>query len=245
MPEPEEQDGTDRLKHALLKPSRGQAVVGALLLVLGAGAVIQVRHVGTNDDYAGLRQPELVQVLNGLNAATRRTERDISDLQRTRDALRSRTERRDTALTQAKAELDALGILAGTLAAHGPGIRITVDMAHDQALTTNQLLDGIEELRDAGAEAIEINDSVRVIAQTSFQDTVDGLEVDGALVRPPYVIDVIGDTDTLATALRVPGGFEDDIGDAGTVRVKRLKDVEITVLRTPARPHFAQPDESQ
>lgn len=239
------QDGASRLKAALVHPSRHQLIVGALMLVLGAGAVLQVRLVNSDDDYSGMRQPELIQVLNGLNAAARRNERALEELERTRDGLRSQTAKRQTALEQAREELTTLGILAGTLPATGPGLRVTVEMPEDEALTTNQLLDGLEELRDAGAEAIEINDSVRVIAQTSLQDTIEGLEIDGALLRPPYVIDVIGDPETLETALGVPGGFKDDIGTSGEVEVERLDDVEVTVLRTPTEPRFAQPLEDQ
>ena len=62
-----------------------------------------------------------------------------------------------------------LGILAGTVPATGPGVTITIDDP-DGAVTRPTLLDGVEELRDAGAEAIEINDSVRVVASTSFTD---------------------------------------------------------------------------
>jgi uncharacterized protein YlxW (UPF0749 family) len=234
-----------RLRRALVHPSRGQAVVAVLLFVLGAGAVTQLRLVGDDDPYAGMRQPELIQVLNGLNAASRRAEREIDDLERTRDALRSRTERRQTALEQARQELTALGILAGTLPATGPGIRITIEV-EDGTLTTNQLLDGIQELRDAGAEAMEINDSVRVVAQTSFDDGIDGLEVDGALLTSPYVIDVIGDPDTLATALGIPGGFKEDVTEGGgEFTIEKLDEVEVSVLRTPAEPRFAKPVEGQ
>jgi uncharacterized protein YlxW (UPF0749 family) len=234
-----------RLRRALVHPSRGQVVVAVLLFVLGAGAVTQLRLVGDDDPYAGMRQPELIQVLNGLNAASRRAEREIDDLERTRDALRSRTERRQTALEQARQELTALGILAGTLPATGPGIRITIEV-EDGTRPTNQLLDGIQELRDAGAEAMEINDSVRVVAQTSFDDGIDGLEVDGALLTSPYVIDVIGDPDTLATALGIPGGFKEDVTEGGgEFTIEKLDEVEVSVLRTPAEPRFAKPVEGQ
>lgn len=234
-----------RLRGAVTHPSRRQVVVAVLLFVLGAGAVTQLRLVGDDDPYAGMRQPELIQVLNGLNAASRRTEREIDDLERTRDSLRSRTERRQTALEQARSQLTALGILAGTLPATGPGIRITIEV-HDGSLTTNQLLDGIQELRDAGAEAMEINDSVRVVAQTSFDDGIDGLEVDGTLLAPPYVIDVIGDPDTLATALGIPGGFKEDVTEGGgDFTVEKLDKVEVSVIRNPAEPRFARPVEGQ
>ena len=56
-----------------------------------------------------------------------------------------------------------LGILAGTVAAEGPGIVVTIDGVDDAAL----LLDTVQELRDAGAEAIQLGD-VRVVASTYF-----------------------------------------------------------------------------
>ena len=65
-------------------------------------------------------------------------------------------------------------MLAGTVPATGPGIRITVEDPEGD-LSLNHLLDGIEELRNAGVEAIEINDRVRVIAQTSFEDDPEGM----------------------------------------------------------------------
>ena len=45
------------------------------------------------------------------------------------------------------------------------------------------ILDTVQELRDAGAEAIQIND-VRVVANTWFADTDGGLSVSGTTVEP-------------------------------------------------------------
>ena len=101
-------------------------------------------------------------------------------------------------------------MLAGTVPASGPGIRITVEDPEGD-LSLNHLLDGIEELRNAGVEAIEINDRVRVIAQTSFEDDPEGVRVDGVILKPPYVIDAIGNPDTLAGALQFQDGFIDDV----------------------------------
>ena len=41
-------------------------------------------------------------------------------------------------------------------------------------MTSSNLLDAIEELRDAGAEAIQINGAVRVVASTDFVDDAPG-----------------------------------------------------------------------
>ena len=71
--------GRDRLRHSLLRPSRGQAIVAGLLGLLAFAAVTQVRSTGQDDAYSGLRQADLIQALNGLQAASRKAERDMHD----------------------------------------------------------------------------------------------------------------------------------------------------------------------
>jgi uncharacterized protein YlxW (UPF0749 family) len=230
-----------RLVRALLHPGRGQVVVAVLLAVLGAAAVTQLRIAGRDDDYAGLRQADLIQALNGLQAASRRTEQDINDLETTRDSLRDSNDKTAAALDQARQELTTLGVLAGTIPAHGQGVRITVTVP-DSHLSLNYLLDGIEELRDAGAEAMEINDEVRVVAQTSFESASGGIDVDGRVLTSPFTIDVIGDPDSLTTALKFPGGFVDDVSlDEGKVSIKQSQRIEVAVTRTAAKPQYAEP----
>lgn len=230
-----------RLRKAFLHPSRGQVVVAVLLAVLGAAAVTQVRITGRDDDYSGLRQADLIQALNGLQAASRRTEQDIRDLETTRDSLRDSNDKTATALEQARAQLTSLGVLAGTLPARGPGVRIIVTVP-DSHLSLNYLLDGIEELRDAGAEAMEINDAVRVVAQTSFESATGGIDVDGRVLKPPFTIDVIGDPEGLTTAMKFPGGFVDDISlDEGKVSIKSSQNIEVSVLHQASKPRYAEP----
>ncbi len=239
-PDPPGRTGVERLRRSFFRPSRGQAVVATLVGVLAFAAVTQVRLAGEDDPYSNLRESELIQTLNGLQAATRKAERDISDLEQTRDQLRSSTQRRTTALEQAQREVRTLGVLAGTLPARGPGIRITVEDPKGD-LSLNHLLDGIEELRNAGVEAIEINDRARVIAQTSFEDDPEGVRVDGLALKAPYVIDAIGNPDTLAGALQFQDGFIDDVQrDNGSVTIKRPDRVDVTVTRTPVQPRYAE-----
>lgn len=232
-----------RLRRALLHPGPGQVVVAVLLAILGAAGVTQVRLAGTDDDYAGLRQADLIQALNGLQASSRRTEADIRELEATRDALRSNNDKTATALAQARNDIDVLGVLAGTVPAHGPGVRIIVTVPESR-ISLNYLLDGIEELRDAGAEAMEINDAVRIVAQTSFEAAEGGVNVDGRVLSSPFVIDAIGDPENLTTALNFFGGFVDDIKvDEGDVKIESSQDIDVSVVRTPVRPRYAEPAE--
>jgi uncharacterized protein YlxW (UPF0749 family) len=242
-------DGRTRLLGALRRPgSRGQAVAAVLLAVLGFAAVTQVRSNGRDDAYVGARQGDLIQYINSLDLASQRAQTEITRLERTREALGNDTQARRTALARARQQAATLGILAGTVPAVGPGVRVTV-ADPTRGVGTNQMIDGLEELRDAGAEVISIRDTrapehtVRVVAQTSMQDTADGgIVVDGKVLKAPYVIDAIGDPHTLATALDFTGGFISEVrGVGGKVTVHELDEVRITTVRTPPTPDYAQP----
>ncbi len=239
----EQPNGRRRLLAAMRRTGfRGQIVVAVLLGVLGFAAVVQVQANGKDDKYVGARQGELIQLINNLSLASQRAQQEVNKLEQTRSSLLNDTEARRTALERARQQADTLGILAGTVPASGPGIRITVTDSTG-GVGTNQLLNGLEELRDAGAEAMEINDTVRVVAQTSLRDAPDGgVIVDGTKVKAPYVIDVIGDPHTLATALTFTGGFNTEVKDAGgKVSVAELDSVEIGSVVAPLQPKYAQP----
>ena len=245
---PPQPTGRARLGEALKKPiSRGQVPAAVLLAVLGFAGAVQVQSIGQDDAYSGQRQEDLIQLLNSLAAASQRTENEIAQLEQTRSSLRNDTNSRQAALEEAQRQANVLGILAGSLPAVGTGIVVTVEDPTG-AVGTDQLLNGLEELRDAGAEAIEINDTVRVIAQTSLTDGENGVIVDGVQLSTPYTIEVIGDSHTLAQALDFTGGFTDvielpDIG--GKVRVRELDNVEIATTRAPSPSEYAEPVENE
>ena len=62
----------------------------------------------------------------------------------------------------------------------------------------------LEELRNSGAEVIEIND-IRVITSTYISDTADGLDCDGTNIKAPFIIRAIGDSDNLQNAVNLAG----------------------------------------
>jgi uncharacterized protein YlxW (UPF0749 family) len=240
--------GRDRLLAALRRPwSRGQLTAAFLLAVVGFASVVQVQAQGRNDDYDGMREEDLVQLLNSLAGASQRAENEIAQLEQTRSSLRSDTSSRKAALDQARQQATVLGILAGTLPAVGPGVVVTV-RDPEEKVGIDQMLNGIEELRDAGAEAIEINNTVRVVAQSSLEDGDGGILVDGTQLSPPYTLEVIGDPHTLSRALNFTGGFVDDIEGPsiqGKVLVEQSQDVEVTTLAESREPKYARPSESE
>lgn len=252
-PEPQEHavsrpTGRQRLLAALKRPgSRGQVAAAVLLAIVGFASVVQVQANERNDDYENMREEDLVQLLNSLSSASQRAENEIAELEQTRSSLRSDTDARRAALEQARERAEVLGILAGTQPAVGPGIVVTVRDPQGN-VGVDQLLNGLEELRDAGAEAVEINSSVRVVAQTALEDGEEGIVVDGTELSAPYTLEVIGDPHTLEEALNIYSGFVDDIegqGVNGSVTIEQSSNVEIATLAEPLDPEYAEPVESE
>ncbi len=235
------QDGRSRLWRAFSRPTRGQVVVGLLLALVGFAGVTQVRSNQVDDTYAGLRQQDLIDILNGLAGTTQRSEDEIQRLEATRDDLQSDTSARQTALEQARKQAQVLSILAGTVPVRGPGVTITVDEVSGQ-VRVGPFLDMVQALRTAGAEAMQINHEVRVVAQTSFEETSGGLVVDGRILEAPFTIDVIGPPDNLVDALRFPDGPQDQFAkdDAAELTFERVPSVDVETVRDLAEADVAQ-----
>jgi uncharacterized protein YlxW (UPF0749 family) len=100
-------------------------------------------------------------------------------------------------------ELERLKMLDGAVAVVGPGVQGTLD----GPVTVLDLHDLINELRNAGAEAIALNGR-RIVASSVIAPMADGsIAVDGAVARPPNIFVAIGDPATLEAALLRPGGL--------------------------------------
>ena len=100
----EKVDGRSRLVKALVKPARTQVVVALILALVGFAGVTQVRANEVDDSFAGVRQQDLIDILNGLAGTTQRAERELARLEQTRDDLQSDSSRRQAALDQAENE---------------------------------------------------------------------------------------------------------------------------------------------
>jgi uncharacterized protein YlxW (UPF0749 family) len=238
--------GRARLFAALrAKPSVGQLVAGVLSALLGFAVAVQVR---ANQDagLSGLRQTDLVSILDDVTARASRLQAEARDLEDTKARVSGGSSGTRAALDDARARSQTLGILAGTLPAEGPGIEFTISDPAGK-VGADVLLDALQELRDAGGEAFEIGavngQNVRVIASTYISDgDHHGIVVDGVGLKSPYRIRVIGDSRTLAGALDIPGGVLDVLNQGNAQgTVTQRADVQIRSLRPAPTPKYAHP----
>lgn len=231
----------NRLRRGLsgLRPTRGHLLTALVTALLGVALVAQVRVA----DEAGLRQlreTELVALLDDVTSRADSLREEVRQLESDRTRLQG-GQGDEAAARAAQERLESYQILAGTVQVEGPGITVRVDDP-GAVITQTMLLDGIQELRDAGAEAIQIG-PVRVVA-SSYVSTDDQGQVvlDGVPLQQPYSIAVIGDPHTLAGAMAIPGGFSDSLRGAGaTVTIIETQHLRIETLHHADEARYAQP----
>lgn len=156
-----------------------------------------------------------------------------------RTELENSSDQAEEARRQTVEKERQLGILAGNVAATGPGITVTVQDAAG-TVRADMLLDAVQELRAAGAEAIQVND-VRVVAGTYLSDGSGGVNVDGNKITRPYRFKVIGNPQDLEPALNIPGGVVQTLEkEQATVVVTREEKIVVDALRPAKQPDYAQ-----
>lgn len=207
-------------------------VVAGLLALFGFALVTQVNAEAEGDRYAGFREQDLVDVLTGLTGTAERAESEIERLEAAREELLDDNRGRSTALSEARSRAESLAVLAGTVPVTGPGVRITIT-EEDGSIAVGSLLDTVQELRTSLAEAIEMNDQVRLVASSAIGTAEGGIVVDGVRLTSPYVIEAIGEPATLEGGLTFTGGPVDTLEDEGArVEVELLDRVDITSVRS-------------
>jgi uncharacterized protein YlxW (UPF0749 family) len=177
-----------------------QVCLSVLLLGIGILAVTQLR---TQRQLHGLAysSDEQAILLSELVEANQRLRTEIKVLATQEAAYRE--ESQGALLEELVAELNRVRMLNGAIEASGPGIHVMID----GSLTALDLQDFVNELRNAGAEAIALDGQRLVVSSVFVVEDKGSIAVHGEPVHRPYRLSAIGDPDTMETALLRHGGL--------------------------------------
>jgi uncharacterized protein YlxW (UPF0749 family) len=197
---------TPRHAFAMHDP-RSQATVAAVAFLLGLLVVVQLRAQTADTGLATKSAQDLTGLVGNLNTQNDRLRTTISGLEKQLAELQSDHSVGASSVEQIQAELGKIRAWAGLDPIAGTGVTITVSGEID-AVGVNDLLN---ELRNAGAEAIAIED-VRVVARTTLSGVPGSLDVGGFLLGDPFRIRAIGKPETLTGSLTRAGGIIAQLG---------------------------------
>ncbi|KAA0940740.1 DUF881 domain-containing protein [Streptomyces apricus] len=193
-------------------------------LGLAAGLVLAALVVTVGAAQARIAAPvvakergELIDRIDRQTAAAEKLEDGIDEL---RDDVGAR--QREALRKHGGDQGELVGILAGAVEVHGPGVKLVVDDAEEadqggegDARETSGFSDTgrvrdrdmqrvVNGLWESGAEAVTINGQ-RLTALSAIRAAGDAILVDNKPLVPPYTVLAVGDGEKLSSAFRESG----------------------------------------
>ena len=181
-------------------------------------------------------EEDLARILASLNTEADSLREEISALRLQLVELENSTQREGAAAEAAAAQLRSLQVLAGTVPVTGPGVTVVIRDT-EAAVAYANLIDVVQELRDAGAEAIAIN-SLRVGASSAFGQRGDEVLLDGVVLTAPFRVQAIGHPPTLDGGLKIPGGAVDTLSALREVSVVVSRETSLVLPALADAPSF-------
>jgi uncharacterized protein YlxW (UPF0749 family) len=181
---------------------RNQLTIAAVAFILGLLVIVQLRTQASGAAFAGLSSQDLTVLVANLNARNDQLRREVATLQTEFATLSQNTQRGEVSLDDLRADLRRVRLYAGLDPAIGPGVSIRIQGPIDGS----GIEDLVNELRNAGAEAIAANE-VRLVPGVVIAGAAGAVTIDGAAIPDPVEIVAIGPPDKLTGSLTRSGGI--------------------------------------
>jgi len=209
------------MKIKLTKNTYVYSFIAILLFLLGLVISMQLKSVRESNQLKNIekaRAIELASQINQLSQENSDLKKQIYDLEKKVKEYQDSAASISKTTDLLKSELDSTKILAGLVDVEGPGLIITLDDSKAPAdpnadpntflLHDSDILQVINELRAAGAEAISINDQ-RILATTEIRCAGPTVSINNTRYSAPYIVKAIGDPKILKNSLTMRGGIID------------------------------------
>ena len=211
-------------------------VLGIMCFALTAGICIQIKTVKDANKIAGASginselKSEVLIWKEKYDEAYKKLETSEKELEKQREEA----SKKDTTSSESERALKLANAVIGTTDVQGKGIIITVadnknvtsesisalDSISNYLIHDSDLLTLVNELKNAGAEAISINNQ-RIILTTPIICGGNTININGERIGSPFEIKAIGSPEALANLSR-PGGYLSKLEKRG-IKVGTIK----------------------
>ncbi|MGP1569548.1 MAG: DUF881 domain-containing protein [Eubacteriales bacterium] len=225
-----------------MKKQYSYIVIGVLALFIGLVLSIQIRTTAGN--YQGGLVPlskiksyeaELKKVKDEKDEVTA----ELVELEARLSSIEKGKAEEDAFINGLVTDLEKYKISAGVVDVAGPGVTITIkdppatdDLGDYSPIMYNYelLLSLVNKLKEAGAEAISINEQ-RIVATTEITIASNNVNINGIPTAPPYYIKAIGNPTTISDAINIRAGIVETMKVKFNLSVETEKKQEIIIPR--------------
>ena len=181
---------------------RGRLALGLVLAVLGFLVVVQLRSQAQDQGLSQLSVQDLTELVANVTTRNNQLREEIVTLQQQQQSVSAAVQRGDTSTSQMRSDLSHILAWSGAVGVTGAGVQVAVD----GPLPASAVGRLINELRNAGAEAIAVN-GTRVVPGVAVAGDPGHLMLGGTPLTGSLVLLAVGQQDTLAGSLSRAGGI--------------------------------------
>lgn len=213
-------------------------LIGVVCLVLTLAITLQLRTMSktdstvtktfANDDL----KDKLLQWEERYEAMTKALEKSNKEL----EEIRTASSQNDTTSKENTEKIKKNNMLLGLTDVIGDGIIITAkDGQIPSTIATDNislylvhdsdLIEIVSELKNAGAEAISINDQ-RIVSTTAITCAGNVISINGQKVGSPFIIKAIGNPEMLY-GIKRPGGYIHNMEEYTSIKVEKSTNIQI------------------
>ena len=190
----------------------GKALVfGILCLILTFAITVQLRVSSLSESESS--QTKITDKLNDENVKlAEKFQNTTSEL----DDARNQAAQNDSSSKDTSELIKKYTIVSGKTDVTGQGIIIKYKPSDNEAKAdmVKDLRDIVNEIKNAGAEAIEINNQ-RIVGTTAIEMVKNKIEINDTEVSENFIIKAIGDSNLMYSGLIRPGGTIENIRESG------------------------------
>ena len=202
--------------------------LGFMCFLLTLGIVLQVNTVNKATETVGQAREE-----NGLRDQVLKwkekydvTYENLTKAEKQLESLRQSAVQNDENAKNMEKSLSEANILLGITEVTGNGITINLEDGKD-LIHQEDLIMIVNELKNAGAEAISINNQ-RMISTSFISCDGNVILIDGNKIGTPFTVLAIGNPEMLYGAINRNGGFIKYLQDYGIkAEVKKTENIKI------------------
>ena len=217
-------------------------ILGCMCILLSAGIAIQVRTIGGIGTSTGSNSTE-----NQLRDAILKTKENYDNLYEALEKAEAKLETERTNATQNNSELTDLennikeaNKQLGLTEVTGEGVIVTLNDStvpltgstilsdpNDYLIHYEDIISIINELKNAGAEAISINGQ-RIVNTTAITCVGNTVMINGERVGSPFIINAIGNPERLYGQITMPESYYDKMKTDGVdVKIEKVNSIDV------------------
>jgi uncharacterized protein YlxW (UPF0749 family) len=212
----------------------------AVGLLVGLLLIGQLRSQARPTEISSLSAQELSQLIETLSNRNAELRTALSDQRDTLREYEAAGPVGQSAVDVSREDLRRITAFGGLAAVRGEGVSLQVDGDLD-AIALNDLLN---ELRNAGAEALAV-DQIRITNRSVATQGPTSLLIDGQPVDRRFILRAIGSPEGLLSTIERPGGIIPQLEQFinASIVASESDDLELPATRIDLAPQVAQPVE--